>query len=68
MRPVPLGYEFKTKAPMPVHVYICMNIRGLTPYPPCLQRFAAIRLSGPQPEVTWTIVSIQDRAEVRASR
>jgi hypothetical protein len=41
---------------------------GLTPYKAVFVRFAAVRLSCPQPEVTWTFVRILDRAGVRASR
>jgi hypothetical protein len=58
MRPGQHGYEFKTRARMPVHVYICRHLLGID----------AVRLSGPQPEVTWTFVRILDRAGVRASR
>ncbi len=62
------GYEFKTKAPMSVHVYIYMNLHGIDALPTVFARFAAIRLSGPQPEVTWTLMRILDRAGVMASR
>src|SRR5580693_10696049 len=30
------GYEFKTRAPMSVYVYICLHLHGMTPYQPCL--------------------------------
>ena len=62
------GYEFKTKAPMSVHVYIYMHLHGIDALPTVFARFAAIRLSGPQPEVTWTLMRILDRAGVMASR
>jgi hypothetical protein len=68
MRPGPRGYEFKTKAPMSVYVIIYMNLHGIDALPTAFARFAAIRLSCPQPEVTWTLVRILDRAGVMASR
>ena len=68
MRPGHGGYEFKTKVPMSVYVYIYMNLHGIDALLTVFARFAGIRLSGPQPEVTWTLVRILDRAGVRASR
>jgi hypothetical protein len=62
------GYEFKTRAPMSVCVYICLHLHGIDALPTVFARFAAIRLSGPQPEVRWTLTRILDRAGVMASR
>ena len=61
------GYEFKTKAPVPVHVYICRHRQGIDALQTVFARFAAVRHSRPRPEVTWTFVRILDRAGVRAS-
>jgi len=68
MRPGDDGYDFKTKALMSVYVYICMNLHGINALPTVFARFAGIRLSCPQPEVTWTLVRILDWAGVRVSR
>jgi hypothetical protein len=68
MRPGHGGYEFKTKAPMSVYVYIYMNLHGIDAMTTDFARFAAIRRSCPQPEVTWTVVKILDWAGVMASR
>jgi hypothetical protein len=68
MRPGQHGYEFKTKAPMPVYVCLCRHLHGIYALQAEFARFAAVRLSCPQPEVTWTFVRILDRAGVRASR
>jgi hypothetical protein len=62
------GYEFKTKAPMSVCVYVCRHLHGIDALQAVFARFAAVRLSCPQPEVTWTFVRILDRAGVKASR
>jgi hypothetical protein len=68
MRPGHGGYESKTKAPRSVCVYGQAPFAGLTPCQAVFARFAAVRLSCPQPEVTWTLVRILDWAGVRASR
>ncbi len=53
---------------MSVYVYICLHLHGTDALPTVLARFAAIRLSCPQPEVRWTLTRILDRAGVMASR
>ena len=68
MRPGQPGYEFKTEAATSVNVYICRHLHGIDALQAVFARFAAERLSCPQPEVTWTFVRILDRAGVRASR
>jgi hypothetical protein len=59
MGPASMGMSFKTEAATSVCVCIC-TFMGLTPCQAVIARFAAVRLSCPQPEVTWTFVRILD--------
>ena len=69
MRPGHGGYEFKDQG---AQIGACRHgagtFAGLTPCQAVFARFAAVRLSCPQPEVIWTFVRILDWAGVRASR
>ena len=68
MRPGEHGYEFKTKAPVSVCVYICRHLHGVTPYKPCSLGSLRYVFDYRQPEVAWTLMRILDWSGVRASR
>ena len=53
---------------MSPYAHICMNLHGIGALPPVFARFAAIRLSCPPAEVTWTLTRILDWTGVMTSR